>query len=364
MDTGKLLKIIQDIQSDEQTLKLQAIFQNIFNFYVQNNPDGLNNEESTLLERISQAKVTGYVLTDFSALQKLNVAQFFGDGARDSLRDILSKQAHEVKPILEKFIQERQDTLNNLNKLGDSLKAFRLEARILSGQQYEIGFALPANYQDIANLERLLGDVKNFLNHLAEVGGEKTQLKITSVSNGSIQFFIEVGIKVAEHFDLILGYALKIYAAGKMCADLKKGYEHFTQGRKRQVDELAEAEYKETKEHLVDDMVKSLGITKPEEITAIRQLFNKVLRHLENGVAAEVRTPAIEAPREPAEADTVEVKKQLAAQKKAHDIKHQIDERNKEIFLLQQNKFDGIQLSLPEAGVSVEPDIKKLGGEE
>lgn len=136
MDTGKLLKIIQDIQKDEQDFNLQARFQNILNFYNDNNAEALNNEKVSISSDLEKSILINYVMTDFKALEQLRVDEYFGIESNNEINRILNSQAHEVKQKLEEFLQKRQDSLNKLDAIKNSLTAVDLKPRILGDDQY------------------------------------------------------------------------------------------------------------------------------------------------------------------------------------------------------------------------------------
>ncbi len=342
MDTGKLLKIIEDIQKDEQAFNFQARFQNILNFYNENNPEALNNEKESMRADLERSLVSGYVMTDYKILQKLNIANFFGINSQQELNNILNSQAHEVKSKLETFINQRQDTLSKLDNIKNSLVAFGVKPRTLEDNEYEIGFSFPEEYAELENLEDVFGDIKNFLVSLADALGESKSFKIKYVNNGSIDMFIGVGLELAQHFDTALDYTLKIYASIKVYQDLKNGYQNYAKKRKEAMEKVNREEMVERANNLVEELIKILKINEPAEATSVRLLFKKMLKHFEKGVSAEVRTPSIPEPEEPPTDAEEDVKKNFKEKKKLYELKKGIDEKNKEIFILQQNNFFGM----------------------
>lgn len=342
MDTGKLLKIIEDIQKDEQNFGFQAVFQNILNFYNENNRDALNKEKERLYNDLLRSLLSNYVMTDYKIMEGLGVTKYFGNGSQQELDRILGSQAHEVKSELETYVNQRQESLNKLENVKNSLIAFGVKPRVLADNQYEIGFYFPEEYTDLANLEDLLGDIKNFLISLAVAANESKSFKINSVSNGSIEFFINAGLKLADYFGAALDYALKIYAAVKACEDLRNNYQNFVKKRKDAIEKLNKEEADEKTQKLVDEFIKKLGIKEPEKETSVRQLFKKMLKHIGKGVSAEVRTPSLPEPEPPTANAGKDIKKDFSEKKKLYEVKTKLDEKNKEIFILQQNNFYGI----------------------
>lgn len=342
MDTDKLLKIIEDIQKDEQDFKFQTRFQNILNFYNENNPEALNNEKENIRADLEKSLLSIYVMTDYKILQGLNIANLFGINSQQEINNILNSQAHEVKSKLETFINQRQEALTKLDNIKNSLVAFGIKPRILEDNEYEIGFSFPEEYTELGNLEDVLGDIQNFLAALAEVSGESKSFKIKSVSNGSIDMFIGARLELAQHFGTALDYALKIYASIKAYQDLKNGYQNYVKKRKEAMEKANREEMEERANNLVEDFIKILKINEPSKATSVRLLFKKILKHFEKGVGAEVRTPFIPEPEEPAADASEDVKKNFKERKKLYELKQGIDEKNKEVFILQQNNFFGM----------------------
>jgi hypothetical protein len=236
------------------------------------------------------------------------------------------------------------DVLTKLDAAKTSLLAFDMKARVLPDGNYEIGFALPENYQTVQKVEKFLGDVRLLLSQLAANGNTAEEFKISYVNNGTIQFYIEAGQVLAQHFDIILDYALKIYAGVEMVSKVKGQIDKFAAKRKTEVAKLMEEEQKEQAKRYEEEMFLQLEITHEADKTATKLIFRKFLKHLESGVAAEVRTPNLPLPPEPAEADEKPKRMELAQRKKSFLANEEINNRNKEIYMLQKHGFEGISL--------------------
>lgn len=345
MDTGKLLRTIRDIQNDEGQFGFQGKFQNVTNYYNDNNYDGINSELQAIGGEIEKSLLAGYVLTDYQILESLGIEKHFGRGSLDSVNTILEQRAHEVRPQLEQFIASRQDYLNRLETLKSSLESFGMQPRVLEDNEYEIGFSLPKNYAELENLEQVIADIRKFLHALADAVDGQQPLEIKYVSNGSIQVFIHAGVILAQNFDVVLDYALKIYAVIKACQDLKKMYKNHKDKRRKQMDTLAQEECDENVDKLMEEMLKALRLD-PSQQVSIKTLFRTMLQHLENGVASEVRTPTLPEPKDPGPEADQEQKKQYRAAKIQYDKNVEIQERNREVFILQQNNFYGATTAL------------------
>ena len=342
METSRLLKAIADIQNDEKTFGFQGKFQSIANLYAQGNPDALNTERDALKVGLENSLLANYVQSDFKILDKLSVRGFFGEESYDQLNAILASQAHEITKKLNDFIQQRQEAINKLNQANSALAAFNLKATELTDGEYEIGFSLPIEYQNVHDLEKVLGDIRQLLAEVAAAVGEPADFKISYVNNGSIELYIQASQVLAQSFDIIVDYALKTYGCIEMIRNLKKGFDGFAKKRKIDMEGQAEAEKDEKVETLMTQMTAELKIEAPEVKTRVVLNFKKFLKHLERGVAAEVRTPHVPVPPEAPEGADKEEKARVKALKTQYDTKKQIDQRNKEIYKLQSRNFDGL----------------------
>jgi len=170
------LKAIADIQSDEKTFGFQGKFQGIASRYAENNPDVLNTEREALKTNLENSLLANYVQSDFKILDKLGVRGFFGEESYEQLNAILGSQAHEVTKKLNDFIQQRQEAINKLSQANSALTAFNLKATELTDGEYEIGFSLPVEYQNVHDLEKVLGDIRQLLAEVASAAGESAAM--------------------------------------------------------------------------------------------------------------------------------------------------------------------------------------------
>jgi hypothetical protein len=342
MDTGKLLKVIEDVQKDESGFAFQAKFQKILDLYPTNNPDALNTEKDALQKGLSQARLSNYVLTDFKILEGLTMDTLFGDRSWVELNNILNNQAHEVAKKLTDFVTQRQAALTKLGAIKSTLNAVNINARELKEKEYEIGFSFPEEYQKLTNFEEVLKDVQLFLVAVASATGENKDFRINYVSNGTIEIFIHASQQLAQYFSTALEYALKVYETVQMAGALKKGYENFTQDKKDTMDKITDADKEEKSKAFIEELMSQLKIETPDDKNRVTILFGKILKHFESGVSAEVKTPIISKPDEPLETDDETTRNKIAELKQQYEINKVIDSRNKRIFKLQQTKIEGL----------------------
>lgn len=339
METGRLLKIIEDIQKDEKDSAFQGQFQAVLDYYTQNNPDALNETKAKIYADLAKSRLADYVQSDFKILDHLNAHNFFGGDSYDTVQTILNSQAHEISKKLTDFIQKRQEALTKLNQVKTSLEAFNLAARQLTDGEYEIGFSFPEEYQNVRELKVALDDINQLLSEIAAHSGESADFHISYVNNGSIEVYIQAGLHLAHNFDIMLDYALKIYGVIEASQKLIKGFGNFSAKRKEAMEAEIEAEKVEKSAALLEQMTVELRIETPEISSRVTIQFRKLLKHFERGVSAEVRTPELAPPAEVASTATPEEQALARELKIQYATKKRIDQRNKEIYKLQTGDF-------------------------
>lgn len=345
MDTGKLLQIIQDTQDEESIASTQSSLNNIISFYSQNTAEGLESisaEKQKLHNTLTElSPISKYATSDFHAMEKLGISTIFGPGLYQRLEEIFASPTYEVAGLLQVLVAERDQAIANLASMQSGMAHFHLKSRELDDSNYEIGFTLPETYADLDKTEAALKDFRLVLESLADATNSQQPLRIKYVSNGTIEYFIHAGVDLAQNFDVLLDYAIKIYTAIKMYEDGKKFLKNFKADRKKQANSLVDAQKEDEVDGLVDSMVKELKIATDKKVEVTGR-FKEFLKHIQAGVCAEVRTPKLQAPEEPAESAT---KQEKAAHKQAlanYEKKREIDQRNQQIFILQQNNFYGM----------------------
>lgn len=345
MDTGKLLQIIQDTQDEEAIASTQGVLNNIVAYYSQGTASGAENiaaEKQKLHNSLTQqSPISKYAVSDYGALEQLGISTIFGPGLYQRIENTLSAPTYEVTSLLQALVSERDLAISNLANIQAGMKHFNLQSRVLEDGNFEIGFTLPDGYADLEKTEKAIKDFRLVLESLADATDSQQPLRIKYVSNGSIEYFIHAGIYLAHNFDVLLDYAIKIYTVIKMWEDGKKLHNKMTTDRKNQSNNLADEQEKDDTNKLLEDMVKELNIPNDKKSDVINR-FKEFLKHIEAGVGAEVRTPKVDAPKAPGENAT---KEQNATFKRAlvnYEKKIEIDSRNQQIFILQQNNFYGM----------------------
>lgn len=339
MDARKILQKINLILEIEDTYNLQNSFSNIFSYYTSNDPQSLESEKERIPEVIENSEINNFVNSDLRILEGIGIRGYFDMEAIEYLEKMLEAPGYEAQNQLSEFVNERAQLLELIRQLKSSLEA--LEVKEDQTQEvYQFVLSLPGKYRDLNELENFIKDIKVVLQTLNSKDPNASPPKIASVNNGSVEFFIEVAPSLAEHLTSVLDHLLKIYATKKMFEEGRKWYGGFTKKRKDEMDKIANEQLDEKKDRILNELVEKLAAKNPEEKTRLKKCILELVKHLENGVQAEIKTPEIEEPEEISNEDDTATKRQKREDQKRFEQKQAIDTLNKKLFLAQKEGLD------------------------
>ncbi len=347
MNVKRLLKTITEILESESQYRFQDKIGKIQTHFQQNQPDQLNLIKEEIFSSLENTPMQRYVGTDFKVLKAIEVFGYFDSALKDEINSILQSQSHEIQQKLSNFITKRDELLTKLRVLKKSLEDLNLVSD--SEEIYELAVTLPEKYKDLAELKTVVSDFDRFLFDVSQpLNIKEKAYKVSSVSDGCIEIYIQVAIELAEKAVEFLDIVLRIQGAIVLCKQLKTGYESFSKKNKAASIKIADEELEIQKKKYIETFIKSLDIkgeNKNDDENRIRAMFNRMVGYFEDGVAVEVRTPYIEEPRLESEDDDKETKKELAVARKKYQAKLHIDEVNRRLYLAQK---EGLNLNLPE----------------
>ena len=189
-----------------------------------NQPNEVDSDKKELYRILEDTEINNFIHIDLKVLDFLDVRKYFSLEVKNELEKILRLEHYKVSDRLTSFVSDRKRNLNHIRQLKTSLTTFGIEEEVLK-DKFQIIFSLPDYYKDLGSLEELIKDVKNFLNELNSKDEGSETFEISSVSNGSIDFFIECGKFLAENFSSVLGKISDIYECIKLYEDGKKTYD-------------------------------------------------------------------------------------------------------------------------------------------
>ena len=345
MDVRKILQNINLILDIENQYQMQSLFQDVLSFYQSNDPDNLKTRKESISQAIESSEISNFVHSDLNILEGIGIRGYFDIDSVKKLEDMLKSPGYEAQNQLIEFVNERAELVNKIAQLQSSLEALEVEEE--QTETYQIVLSLPEQYQDLSELEKFLKDIKLLLQELNSKDENSKPFKIASVNNGSIEIFVGVGQELVVWFSDVVGHLLKVYGAIRMYKEGKVYYEDFAKKRREGMDEIAQKELEEKKKQIMDEMIEQLPVETSEEKTRMERLVVKLVKHLENGVHTEIKTPKIEKPDEISDEDDEDTRKQKEEVLKRIETKRAVDDKNKQLFLAQKGRMY-LQLPNPE----------------
>ena len=342
MDVRKILQNINLILDIENEYQMQDLFQEVLSFYQSNDPDNLRTRKESISQAIENSEISNFVHSDLNILEGIGIRGYFDIDSVKKLEDMLKSPGYEAQNQLIEFVSERAELVNKIVQLQSSLEALEVEEE--QTETYQIVLSLPEQYQDLSELEKFLKDIKFLLQELNSKDKDSRPFKIVSVNNGSIEFFIEVAPELVGWFSDIVEGILKVCGGIQAYEKGKTHYKDYTKKRRERVDKIAQEDLEEKKKQIIDKLIQQLPVETPEEKTRIKRFVGNLVKHLENGVHAEIKTPKIKEPDEISDEDDDDSRKQKQEVLKQIQMKRAIDDKNKQLFLAQR---DGVSLQLP-----------------
>lgn len=342
MDVRRILQNINMILDIENEYQMQNLFQDVLSFYQSRDPDNLRTRKESISQAIEASEIDNFVHSDLNILEGIGIRGYFDIDSVKRLETILESPGYEAENQLIEFINKRAELVNKIRQLQSSLEALEVEEE--QTETHQIVLSLPEQYQDLSKLEKLLKDIRFLLQELTSKDKDSKPFKIASVNNGSIEFFIGVGPELASWFSDIVGGILKVCGLIQAYEKGKTYYKDYTKKRKEEADKIAQEHLEEKKKQIIDELIEQLPAKTSEEKTRMKRLVVNMVKHLENGIYAQIKTPKIEEPDEISDEDDDNTKKQRKEVLRQIKVKRAIDDKNKQLFLAQR---EGIDLQLP-----------------
>lgn len=346
MDVLKILKEINIIIEFENQHGVQSYFQAIIDNLNGNNPQGVGDVKRKLYSAIENSEIANFLNTDLKILDFLDVREYFSVEVLDELEEIFKSDGYLIAGQLQEFIIERASSLQKIQNLKSILEN-EFQIKEIKEEKYQIVFSFPEKYQDLDELQKATKDIKNFLNQINSqtTSENREDFKISSVNNGCIEFFIECAAFLAENVVEILDHILRIVGTIELFNKGKKAYGKYAKDRKEKMDKLSSDQLEEDKRNILDELIERLHIKQAEDQVKTIKLVKEILKHFEQGVNIEVKTPFLEKPEEVTEADDGEIVTQKRQSLDSYKTRERINQTNREMLRIQR---EGIKLELPD----------------
>ncbi len=210
MNTAKLLNVLQDIKSDEESLKIQTKLEELKSSVSANQIENTEDKRKEILDLTQEASTNELTKSSQKIIAEINGTRYVGQGIAVAVEEMLSTDAYKIVSRLEEYIRERRDFFQTINNLITNLEKVSIEAHFQK-EDFEVGILLPESFSEIKDLQKALGDFDEFLKVVSEITGEQTPNKIVLVSEGCWEFFVLKGVAAAKAIDVVLNKLADFY---------------------------------------------------------------------------------------------------------------------------------------------------------
>lgn len=319
MDTEKLLRILTDILSDEESLGVGGKIEEMRTSVAQNNSQGFTQAKTQADEFISAFKgqATSYRFshTEGLLLKKVGGSTFFGKGLVNRLESIFRNSGYEVLAKIDDYRTKRSDFVKKAQRLSAALTEIGVEE--YRPDEYEVGIVLPDEEADFDKLTKRVRDLKLLLGALAEATGtSRDHLKVTRLSNGTFELF---SLQPAEVAVLLSSLLLNVSAIWDKITQFRKRMndtdkdELLSPEAKKKIKDTLKEETENIKREILEEMPdkfveglnKKLDEGRKNEIrNQIRIGVHAIFAGFEAGVEIDVTPIRVETEGEPSAKET------------------------------------------------------------
>lgn len=207
MDSEKLLRILNDVQLDEKKLVIDQAIDAIRADLSQNTPESYQTADIKLkeiIEEITEISISfRFSPSEQLLLEHIKGDAYFGKGLITHLKLIFDGKSFEFLSKIDAYRTRRTDFIQKTQRFITS--ASDLNIQEYRPNEYEVGLILPEEENDSKVITKQIRDLEILLSAIYEgVFGENKNIKITRVSNGSLEFFSLQPLQVAELLSTLL----------------------------------------------------------------------------------------------------------------------------------------------------------------
>jgi molybdopterin converting factor small subunit len=347
MDTGILLRLIDDLIDDENEFKLNTNLNTLKTGLTQsktNQPTA----GKTIADNVALLKknaISGYyerfTKSYFKTLEEIGGLDFFGENLLNKIDEIFEKEQYSVDNQIKeitKLHSERVAFIKKITETKTNLDFLNQEAHFHTDETYEIGIIIP-DQNDLHYAKEFEDSIHNWnliIKGLSELTGNGTEdIKIERVHNGCIELIIEQVFNVAASLGDILKELVSTYLIIEKVRNHIKGLKKEGVSQKNlkpiedsQAEKLEEAVEKLTEKIIKEYKVKDLEKGRENELkTQLKKGIKYIAKSLEKGVEVEIIPPYSDVDEEEvADADDKETKdKKIESNKNKERIKDNIN---------------------------------------
>jgi hypothetical protein len=218
-------------------------------------------------------------------LKQLGGYEYFGAGLINRLNAISKSPSYEMLVKVDEYKNQRAEFLRKLDLLSESFT--NIGIKDYRPDSYEIGIVLPSEQDSAENVSKKIREFELLIKDVQElVGSEEKTVKITRVSNGSLEFFTSQPVEVVVVLTTILANVSQIW--DKVSSLKKKQKED---GDSKILSDKAKGEMKKILDAEIASVKKEIEDELPEKIltTAHKTLEKGRKNEIRNSISMRVK---------------------------------------------------------------------------
>lgn len=299
MDTEKLFRLLTDLQQDEKSLgvdtKIDAIRANI----AQNTPEAFGSAEVQFTELIALIRESSiaykFSQTESLLLRGIKGESYFGKGFISQFEKIFAARSFELVGKIDEYRNQRNDFIQRSQRLATGFTDMGIEE--YRPDSYEVGIILPEEEADLDTLTKRMRDFNLLLSAISEtISGNHENIKITRVSNGSLEFFSLQPLDIALLLSTLL---LNISAIWDKIAKFRRKMEDtdndhdLSSEAKKEIRKTLEKETEKIKQEILEELpkkfLKKLEPARGNEIkNQIKMSIKAIFAWIELGIEIDI----------------------------------------------------------------------------
>lgn len=337
MDTNKLIYIGQQILNEEAQFNFQQSISLLRDQYTNSKGDPnlgphIQGQLNNISTQSSTSSVNELTTSSTKILSLIAGQNYCGIGVNASIEEIIKSNQFNIDNIvaqLNQYISYRQEFLTRITTLINTLTQLNISIET-NNELYELGILIPDKNEltTIPKIEKHIHNWNILLKQLSELTGQgNADIKISKVSNGSIELYIHQGIEIIECIGTMIYKIGIIYLTINEIRKHREALKKLkapsieTQEIEKHEKIIIEEEITKTVDEIIAKHEKTIPKNRKEElITAVNKGMRFIARTIDNGIEVEIIPPTYDAPEQKQEGDDEETTTKKDAKNQALEI--------------------------------------------
>ena len=264
MEITKLLKVLEDILSDDEEYYVQNSLVELLGLINNRNDENAINEcKENIFNELEESCVNNFVQSDIKILKEINGLNFYGAYCKNEIEKIL-QTPYGIEQKLQEFIDKRNKFLRDKSAFKKSIEDNGFNPHYYTKEEdFEIGFLIPSNINSLEEIKNEIEFFDRLLGDLLELEGKERKNQVSLLNNGSWEIFIISTFVIANQ---IIKFVKGIFEIIKEVEEIKDLKEKTKYLKNKNIEKEFKAEERKAWNVFLDKSIKEvLGGNKKNE---------------------------------------------------------------------------------------------------